>query len=66
MAEVIDKEEPSMAYVGWGGEISPLVFRPLKHGPTVEVSNETMIDMSDLKIAQGVKDAITQHVAKFL
>ena len=32
--------DPSANYVGWGSDISPSVFRPLKHGPTVEVSYE--------------------------
>ena len=41
VAEVIDKEEPSMTCIGWGGDIFPFVFRLLKHGPTVEVSMRT-------------------------
>ena len=48
-----------MAYFGWG-EFSSSVFRPVKYGPTVEVSYEDTIDMSDLEIAPYVKDTVAQ------
>ena len=36
--EVIDNKVFSVAYMGRGSEVSCLVFRPLKHGPTMEDS----------------------------
>ena len=49
-----------MAYFGWGGELSSSVLGQVKYGPTVEVSYEDTIDMSDLEIAPYVKDTVAQ------
>ena len=38
--------DPSANYVGWGSDISPSVFRPLKQGDTVSVSYDNLINMS--------------------
>ena len=56
--------DPCGNYVRWGGDISPSVFRPLTQGPTVSVSNDDSINMSDLDIDPEIKETILQCVTK--
>ena len=63
-AIVADKKDPKDTFVGWGSETSNAMFRPLHYGPTVTIGYKDKIDMTDLDIAQEVKDAATQYLAK--
>ena len=59
VAEVVDYNDPSANYVGWGGDI-----RPLKQGHTLSVSNDNLINMSDLDIDPEIKETIPQCMTK--
>ena len=47
---VMDDDNPRVVYTGLGHEVFPLVFKLVKHGPTIEVSYEDLIELDDLYI----------------
>ena len=63
-AAVVDKRDPKVTFIGWGGETSHAMFRPLHYGSTVNIGYKDKIDMADLNIDQEVKNAINQCVAE--
>ena len=62
-AAVIDKKDPKVTFVGWGGETFHTMFRPLHHCPTVIIGYEDKIDTSNLGLTPEVQAIINQHVA---
>ena len=53
-----------MTFFTWGSETSHAMFRPLHHGPTVNIGDGDKINMNGLDIDQEVNDFITQRLAE--
>ena len=63
-AAAVDNNNLRVVLTGLGNKVFPWVFKPLKHGPTVDITYEDAIDMDDLDINQDHKENITQRVLK--
>ena len=63
-AAVLDDDDPRAIYTRWCNEVFPLVFKPLKHGPIVDISCKDSVAIDDPDISLEHKKTIRSGSGK--